>query len=212
MTCCIGQLRALSSGRCCSVPTRARTAGRQARAMLRVRRQPTSRRSGSTHFSKGAAIVGGQGGDGVLLVRHDAHWSNPAFYHIGGGSIGVQIGGASGSMALLLMSDKAVKPFTEHASKGSLDSSAGLSVVNYSTEAAAEMGNHDVVVWSDTKGLFGGAAVGVRNVSRDEDADRAYYEQPDVTSEAILSGRVRNPRESNARLLRHVLPMRLASK
>jgi hypothetical protein len=62
------------------------------------------------------AIVGGQGGGGVLLIRRNDTWSNPAFYTRGGASIGAQLGGRSGSTALLLMNDKAVHVFENHPS------------------------------------------------------------------------------------------------
>jgi lipid-binding SYLF domain-containing protein len=65
-----------------------------------------------------------------------------------------------------------------------------------------------VVVWSDTKGLFGGAAVGATRLARDERANQAYYNRTDVTPEQILSGLVANP---NSNRLREVLPLR-ASK
>jgi SH3 domain-containing YSC84-like protein 1 len=113
-------------------------------------------------------------------------------------------------MALLLMSAKAVEAFENHASQWSLDGSVGLTVVDYSAGKAGTAG--DVIVWSDTEGLFGGAAVGVRDISRDEDADRAYYGDPHISSEQILTGDVQNPHVSNARLLQDVLPLRVASK
>ena len=67
----------------------------------------------------------------------------------------------------------------------------------------------DVVIWSDTKGLFGGAAVGATRVAIDQKANQAYYNEPDVTPEVILSGLVAN---SASNILREVLPMQRASK
>jgi SH3 domain-containing YSC84-like protein 1 len=164
------------------------------------------------HYVKAAAVVGGQGGSGVLLVRSHDKWSDPAFYTLGGASIGAQLGGGSGSMALLLMSDKAVDTFENHPSKWSLNGSAGLTVVDYSAGAAKTAGEGDVVVWSDTKGLFGGAAVGVQDIRRDEKADRDYYGNQQVSSRQILTGAVRNPHRENAQGLQDVLPLRVASK
>jgi lipid-binding SYLF domain-containing protein len=59
------------------------------------------------------------------------------------------------------------------------------------------------VVWSDTKGLFGGAAVGASKVSRDTAANEVYYNNHDVTAQQILDGTVTNP---HAKLLLDVLP------
>lgn len=164
------------------------------------------------HYVKAAAIIGAQGGGAVLLIRHDETWSNPAFFTIGGASIGAQVGGRSGSMALLLMNDKAVNAFENHPNTWTLDGSAGLTVVDYSAGESKAVGDGDVVVWSDTKGLFGGAAVGIRDIRRDEDADWAYYGNQQVSTQQILTGAVQNPHRSNAESLQSVLPLRVASR
>ena len=164
------------------------------------------------HYVKAAAIIGGQGGGGVLLIRHNDTWSNPAFYTIGGASIGAQLGAHTGSMALLLMNDKAVHEFERHPDTWSLDSSAGLTVVDYSVGAYKATGDDDVIRWSDTKGLFGGAEVGVKDIRRDKDADWAYYGNRDASSRQILTGAVHNPHPENATGLQDALPLHLASK
>src|ERR1700691_5509550 len=41
---------------------------------------------------KGGFIFGGEGGDGVLLVRNGHGWSIPKFYGMGSASFGLQIG------------------------------------------------------------------------------------------------------------------------
>ena len=53
---------------------------------------------------KAGLIVGGQGGEGVLLVRGKPN----AYYKIGAVSYGLQAGGQSFSYALFLMNDKAI--------------------------------------------------------------------------------------------------------
>lgn len=163
------------------------------------------------HFVKAAAGVGGAGGVGVLLMQHGDQWGNPVFYRVGGASVGLQVGGAEGPVALLLMNDKAVSEFDSHKSKWSLNGSAGLAVVKYSAGAEGSVGDGDVVLWSGVEGLFGGASVGVDNIRADEKYNREYYGQK-VTREQILSGNVDNPHGDNAKLLRDVLPLRVASK
>jgi len=54
---------------------------------------------------KAGFMVGGQGGEGVLLV----HGKPTAYYKIGAASFGLQAGGQSFSYALFLMNDSAVR-------------------------------------------------------------------------------------------------------
>jgi SH3 domain-containing YSC84-like protein 1 len=161
------------------------------------------------HFIKAALVFGGRGGSGVLVVQKNGRWSDPAFYRTGGGSVGVQIGGAKGSMVMILTSDRAVAAFTTKTSTWSLNAGAGLTAANYSNDTRESGTLSDVVIWSDTKGLFGGAAVGATNVAIDQKANQAYYNQPDVTPQEILSGLVAN---ESSNILREGLPMQRASK
>jgi lipid-binding SYLF domain-containing protein len=161
------------------------------------------------NYLQAALVFGGRGGSGVLLVRTDTHWSNPAFYKIGGGSFGAQIGGTKGALVLLLMSDKAINAFENNPSTWSLSAGAGLTAVSYSRQTPESQTLSDVVVWSDTKGLFGGAAVGASKMTRDTTANQVYYNNRDVTTQQILTGAVANP---GAKPLVAVMPAPHASK
>src|SRR5689334_19185318 len=52
---------------------------------------------------KGAFIVGGRGGHGVVSRRTAAGWSVPVFYNIGGASFGPQIGVKKTDYVMLFM-------------------------------------------------------------------------------------------------------------
>src|SRR5438270_12388072 len=58
---------------------------------------------------KGGFIVGGRGGSGVISRRVTGGWSAPAFFDLGGGSIGLQIGASSTDYILLFMNEDAVE-------------------------------------------------------------------------------------------------------
>ena len=154
------------------------------------------------HFTKAALIFGGGHGAALLMLRHGESWNGPAFYRTSGGSVGVQIGGARGSLVMILTSDKAVQAFQNKASSWSLNAGAGLTAANYSSEARGAATLSDVVIWSDIKGLFGGAAVGATNITRDQRTNQVYYNDPDVTTQQILSGAVSS---SGSNVLRRVL-------
>lgn len=163
------------------------------------------------HYGKGGFIVGGQGGGGVVLVRHDNNWSSPAFYSVAGGSIGAQAGGEGGAIAMILMTQKAVDRFENSTRGWTLSGTAGLTVVNWSGKTQANTaynGRNDVILWTNTSGLYGGLTVGVKHISPDTEMDRAYYQRP-VTSADILAGNVSNP---SADTLRNALASRMASR
>lgn len=140
-------------------------------------------------YATAALIIGGEGGEGVLLSQREGEWGNPAFYDVGAISAGLQAGVAAGSITLILMTDKAVDAFKEE-SNFSLSSAAGLSVINYSARAQGEIGEgNDVIAWTDTEGLFGELSVGISNINWDEEENQAYYGQP-TTPEQVISGTV----------------------
>ena len=56
----------------------------------------------------GVLLVGGRGGKGVISRRIPGGWSAPAFFKIGGGSFGPQIGASSTDFVLLFMNDGAM--------------------------------------------------------------------------------------------------------
>src|ERR1043165_1937803 len=52
---------------------------------------------------KAGFIVGGRGGRGVASCRTPSGWSAPAYFNLGGGSIGLQIGAQATDFILLFM-------------------------------------------------------------------------------------------------------------
>jgi lipid-binding SYLF domain-containing protein len=143
------------------------------------------------NYGRAALVVGAAGGSGVLLVKHGATWSDPAFYTVGGISAGAQAGIEKGSITLILNSEKAVNNFTQN-NKFSMDANAGLTIINWSKTAERPVGRGDVVAWSDNKGLFGELAIGVTDIRFDAKQTSAYY-QRNVAATDVLNGNVQNP-------------------
>jgi len=146
-------------------------------------------------FGRGALVIGGRGGAGVVLARKDGKWTDPAFYDMGGISIGAQAGGSGGAIAFLLMSQGAVDAF-KSGNKFSLNAGAGLSIVDYSANSQASWGKGDIVMWSDTKGAYAGATISVSDVNWADGNNMAYYGRK-VDPSKILAGDVTSPDAAN---------------
>lgn len=135
------------------------------------------------NYGRAAAGVGIRGGEGVLMVKQNGSWTGPAFYDIGGVSLGVQLGGEGGEIALLLMNQEAVEHFRQE-NNFSLNADAGLTVIDYSAQALGTASDSDVVMWSDTEGAFAGVSLSVTDVMWDEEQN------------AVLNGRTVTPQEA----------------
>jgi SH3 domain-containing YSC84-like protein 1 len=152
-------------------------------------------------YGSGAYFIGGQGGRGVLLLRQrSGAWSQPAFYSLGGASIGLQAGGEAGPIAMVLMTNTAVDRFKDNTSTWQLGASTGLTVVKYSGEQSIVTAhpNADIVMWSGAKGLYGGISAGATYITPDSSLNDAYYHGL-VTNRQVLTGAVRNRQSADLR-------------
>jgi SH3 domain-containing YSC84-like protein 1 len=112
---------------------------------------------------------------------------------------------------MILMTQRAFDRFQNSTSGWSLNGNAGLTVVNWSGRTHANTvynGRNDVILWTNTSGLYGGLTVGVKHISSDTGMDRAYYQRP-VSSAEILAGNVSSPKADS---LRDALASRVASR
>lgn len=153
-------------------------------------------------YGQGAALIGAQGGKGIVMLKQgeaaDGEWSAPAFYNFGGVTAGVQAGAEAGSIAMLLMTEEAAEMFKSEDTDISLDANAGLTIVNWSERAQGDPGDADVIIWSDTEGLFAGANIAVTGINRDDDVTTAYYGEG-VDTQQIFSGNVEDDRSQTLR-------------
>lgn len=144
-------------------------------------------------YGRAALGIGANGGAGVLVLhRNDGSWTGPAFYDLGGLTVGLQAGAEGGAIAMVLNNEKAVSEFMKK-NNFSLSAEAGLTVVNWSKVANATAGNGDIVAWSGTKGLFGDAiAVGLHDIRFNQSITNIYYQRA-LWPQDIADGTVTNP-------------------
>ncbi|MCQ4160746.1 lipid-binding SYLF domain-containing protein [Roseomonas sp. GC11] len=122
-------------------------------------------------------ILGGQGGSCVLLARDGAgSWSSPAFYGLGSGSIGFQIGVQDAMVMMLVLTDKGLNALMDSQFKVGAD--AGIAVatigggISGSTTAAV---GADIVTFAKSRGLYAGIALDGSLLSTRSEANRTYY-------------------------------------
>ncbi|MET0154115.1 MAG: lipid-binding SYLF domain-containing protein [Candidatus Binatia bacterium] len=140
---------------------------------------------------KGGLIVGGSGGSGVLLARdpQSGAWSYPAFYTMSSVTVGAQIGGEVAQMILVVMSERGLDSLLASSVKLGTAVEVAAGPVGTGTSAATA----DILAYSRSKGLFGGATLEGAWVTEREGWNQEYYGQS-VRSIEIL----RNRKVSNA--------------
>src|SRR5260370_9183041 len=106
---------------------------------------------------KGGFIVGGRGGSGVISRRVHGGWSAPAFFDLGGGSIGLQIGVASTDYILLFMNERAVDSLLNDKFEIGGEGSAAAGPVGRSASASTDARlNAQILSYSRSRGAFAG--------------------------------------------------------
>ncbi len=125
---------------------------------------------------KAAFIVGGRGGKGVISKRVKGGWTAPAFFNLGGGSFGAQIGAQKNDYIFLIMNEDGVKGLLED--KFELGGEAGVVAGPVGREIAASTNltiDAGILSYSRSKGAFIGAALKGVVISPDNDLNEAVY-------------------------------------
>ena len=138
---------------------------------------------------KGGFIVGGEGGNGVLLVHGSGNtWSDPAFMGIGAASFGLQAGLEQSEAVLLVMTQKGLDALLHDQFK--VGAQAGIAVATLGSGVEGAIGGAsppDIVVWSSSSGVYAGISLDGSVIRAQTDDDHAYYGRP-VTTRDILFG------------------------
>lgn len=127
---------------------------------------------------KVAFIFGGQSAKGVAIRRIGNGWSAPAFFSLGGGSVGLQIGGQKTDYVLLIMNEKGLKNLVADKFEIGGEGSAAAGPVGR-TAAASTSATMDaeILTYSRSKGLFAGVSLKGLVMSQDNDINREVYKK-----------------------------------
>lgn len=131
--------------------------------------------------------IGGRGGRGVISRREAGDWSAPAFFNLGGASIGLQIGASSTDFVLLFMNDDALNGLLgdkfEIGGEGSVAAGPVGRAASASTDAQLKAG---ILSYSRSKGLFAGLEIKGVVINPDNNDNEAVYSG--MKAKDILTG------------------------
>ena len=128
---------------------------------------------------KGAFIVGGEGGKGVFTCRTSNGMSGPAFFKIGGPSIGWQAGFQEADLVLLIMNKEGVNKLLKDKFTIGGEASAAAGPVGRTAQAGTDILMHaQILSWSRSRGLFAGISLEGIVVTQDKDDNADLYGRP----------------------------------
>jgi len=125
---------------------------------------------------KAAFVIGGRGGQGVISRRVKGGWTAPAFFNLGGGSFGPQIGAQKTDYILLIMNESGLNGLLKD--KFELGGEASIAAGPVGREAAASTNprlDAGILSYSRSKGAFIGAALKGAVITPDNDLNEAIY-------------------------------------
>jgi lipid-binding SYLF domain-containing protein len=140
---------------------------------------------------KAGFIFGGSGGTGVLLSRDgkSGEWSHPAFYTLGSVSFGLQIGGESAEVILLVMSQKGMDSLLTSKFKLGGDTSIALGPVGAGAKSDITT---DFISFAKSKGLYAGLNLDGSYLDVRESLNKAYYGKPVTPVDIMVKHSVSN--------------------
>lgn len=126
---------------------------------------------------KGAFIIGGQGGKGVVVRKlQDGSWSAPAFLNITGASFGAQIGGQKIDYILVVRNDSGLKGLLEDKFEMGGEASVAAGPVGRAAAASTNAKlTAGILTYSRTQGLFAGVSLKGAIISQDNDMNMSIY-------------------------------------
>ena len=126
---------------------------------------------------KAGFIVGGRGGHGVISRRVKGGWSAPAFFDLGGGSVGLQIGASKTDFVLLFMNDEALAGLLKDKFEIGGEGSAVAGPVGRTASASTDvLLKAAIISYSRSKGLFAGLEIKGVVIKPDDDENRRVYQ------------------------------------
>src|SRR5262249_24809727 len=107
---------------------------------------------------KGGFIFGGQFGKGLISCRRaQGSWGSPAYFTIGGGSFGLQIGGQAVDLVLLVMNKSGLDGLLQDKFEIGAGAAVSAGPVGRNAHVSTDvLLKSQIISYSRSRGLFGG--------------------------------------------------------
>jgi SH3 domain-containing YSC84-like protein 1 len=144
---------------------------------------------------QGGFILGAAGGRGVLLGRTSPnHWTYPAFYNLGSGSVGFQAGAKVSEIVFIILTEKGLAAILDHKYKFGAEAGVTMVAVGIGLEGASTAATGaDIVAYANSNGLFAGASLEGSYIDPDNDWNALYYGAGATGRQIVMDGRYSNP-------------------
>jgi len=141
---------------------------------------------------KAGFFIGGSGGSGVLIVKDEktGQWSQPAFYTLGAGSLGIQFGAESAEIIMMVRTRKAVDALFASSFKLGADTSVAIGPVGTGVKSNVLA---DILSFSRTKGAYAGVSLEGAVIKTKDKWNEAYYGKAVSPIDIIVKRSVSNP-------------------
>jgi SH3 domain-containing YSC84-like protein 1 len=143
---------------------------------------------------KAGLIIGGQGGRGVASCRTADGWSAPAFFNLGGGSVGLQIGAQSTDFIMLFMNKEGLNSLLSDKFTLGADASVAAGPVGRQAGASTDAKlNAQILSYSRSKGLFAGLELKGVVIKPDKSDMKDVYGDGITAKEILQENKVTAP-------------------
>jgi lipid-binding SYLF domain-containing protein len=144
-------------------------------------------------LKKVAFIGGGKYGRGYASCLAKKGWSAPAAVRIEGGSFGLQLGGSSTDVIMLVLNDGGMQKLLSDKFTLGGEAAAAAGPVGRNTSADTDvLMKAEILSWSRSRGVFAGLSLEGATLRQDEDENAKLYRKP-LTNKEILTGMVKRP-------------------
>jgi lipid-binding SYLF domain-containing protein len=150
-------------------------------------------------LKKGAFIWGGKYGRGYASCRQsDKSWSGPAAVGIEGGSFGLQLGGSSTDVIMLVMNQSGMRALLSNKFTLGGEAAAAAGPVGRNTSANTDiLATAGILSWSRSRGLFAGLSLEGATLHADGKENIKLYGKA-TSNREILMGEAAVPPSANA--------------